>query len=160
LTINGTTYKKLKVGDSLGDAEWWDDMYQHSTGSEAALNSVLVDSSGALYIRGATTWYTIHGTDKKLEDWEAAFKKGKELVGFNTGGLADFTGPAWLDGTKSSPELVLNARDTENFIMLKDILAEIMSSTGSLGGKETKSGDNYFDISISVEEISDDYDVE
>jgi hypothetical protein len=31
---------------------------------------------------------------------------------FETGGLADFTGPAWLDGTRSNPELVLNARDT------------------------------------------------
>jgi hypothetical protein len=31
---------------------------------------------------------------------------------YKKGGLADFTGPAWLDGTKSRPELVLNARDT------------------------------------------------
>jgi murein L,D-transpeptidase YcbB/YkuD len=31
------------------------------------------------------------------------------LYGFKTGGLADFTGPAWLDGTKSRPEYILNA---------------------------------------------------
>jgi len=31
---------------------------------------------------------------------------------YGTGGLADFTGPAWLDGTRSNPELILNARDT------------------------------------------------
>lgn len=39
-----------------------------------------------------------------------------KLKQYATGGLANFTGPAWLDGTKSKPELVLNARDTENFI--------------------------------------------
>jgi hypothetical protein len=30
--------------------------------------------------------------------------------GFKTGGLADFTGPAWLDGTPSKPEYILNAK--------------------------------------------------
>jgi hypothetical protein len=35
-----------------------------------------------------------------------------KLRGYKTGGLADFTGPAWLDGTKARPELVLNQRDT------------------------------------------------
>jgi hypothetical protein len=28
---------------------------------------------------------------------------------FASGGLADFTGPAWLDGTKTNPEYVLSA---------------------------------------------------
>jgi hypothetical protein len=31
-----------------------------------------------------------------------------KLKAYKTGGLADFTGPAWLDGTKSRPEIVLN----------------------------------------------------
>jgi hypothetical protein len=31
------------------------------------------------------------------------------MSAFKTGGLADFTGPAWLDGTKSKPEYILNA---------------------------------------------------
>ena len=77
---------------------------------------------------------------------------------YATGGLADFTGPAWLDGTKSRPELVLNQQDTANFIALKDILSDV------LGGKNTtsskSSGDNYFDISISVDKLSEDYDVD
>jgi hypothetical protein len=34
---------------------------------------------------------------------------------FKTGGLADFTGPAWLDGTKSNPEYILNAEQTKAF---------------------------------------------
>lgn len=74
-----------------------------------------------------------------------------------TGGLADYTGLAWLDGSKSKPELVLNAKDTENFIVLKDILSDVLKG----GLSRTKnSGDNYYDFYITVEEIANDYDVE
>ena len=80
---------------------------------------------------------------------------------YKTGGLADFTGPAWLDGTKSKPEMVLNQRDTANFIQLKDILAEIMSSTSTIKQVgDSKGGDNYYDIEISVDKLENDYDVE
>lgn len=83
-------------------------------------------------------------------------------IHFATGGLADFTGPAWLDGTKSRPELVLNQQDTANFIQLKDILSDILTGTSSITNNKPAgaSGDNYFDIDISVENIEDDYDVE
>lgn len=77
---------------------------------------------------------------------------------YATGGLADYTGPAWLDGTSTNPELVLNAQDTQNFIMLKDILASILNSTS--GVNAVNSGDNYFDIHIEVEKIESDYDVD
>lgn len=81
------------------------------------------------------------------------FKAKKYL----TGGLADYTGLAWLDGSKSKPELVLNAKDTENFIILKDVLSDILKGSSS----QTKnSGDNYYDFHITVEEIANDYDVE
>ena len=77
---------------------------------------------------------------------------------YATGGIADFTGPAWLDGTKSHPELVLNARDTENFILLKDALSKAVN--GGLSGSSDNGGDNYFDITIEVDEIGSDYDVD
>ena len=80
------------------------------------------------------------------------------LSRFAKGGLADFTGPAWLDGTKSKPEMVLNPKDTENFIQLKNILANVMS--GVTGNTNGKGGDNYFDIKIEVAEIANDYDVD
>ena len=37
---------------------------------------------------------------------------GTRGMAFKTGGLADYTGPAWLDGTKNKPESVLNAEQT------------------------------------------------
>lgn len=48
-----------------------------------------------------------------------------QLKGYESGGLVDETGPAMLHGKKKKPEMVLNARDTENFIELKDTLQEI-----------------------------------
>lgn len=94
----------------------------------------------------------------KLHSGYTGWFKGKDLTAFKTGGVADFTGPAWLDGTKTKPELILNAKDTENFIMLKDILRAFMAGHG--GVAEEQKGDFYFDIDINVDEISDDYDVD
>lgn len=80
-----------------------------------------------------------------------------DLVGFKTGGLADFTGPAWLDGTKSRPEMVLNARDTENFIELRDILRESIQAAAI----EKSGGNSYqFDIDIHDPHVESDYDVD
>lgn len=83
----------------------------------------------------------------------------QKLLKYETGGLANFTGPAWLDGTKSHPELVLNARDTENFIQLKDILAHVMNSA-NISDSSVSNGDNYYEIEINVESLENDYDVE
>lgn len=83
----------------------------------------------------------------------------KYLIKYKTGGLANFTGPAWLDGTKSRPEMVLNARDTQNFIQLKDILANILSHTSGSSITENN-GDNTYDIDINVEKIGSDYDLD
>lgn len=94
----------------------------------------------------------------KLHSGYTGWFKKKDLTAYKTGGVADFTGPAWLDGTKSKPELILNAKDTENFIMLKDILRAFMAGHGN--ATEDQKGDFYFDIDINVDEISDDYDVD
>lgn len=80
-------------------------------------------------------------------------------AGYLHGGLADYTGPAWLDGTPSKPELVLNARDTENFIQLKDILADLRGFKGK-ASQADRVGDTYYDVQINVDKIANDYDVE
>lgn len=83
------------------------------------------------------------------------------LQAYKKGGLANFTGPAWLDGTKSRPEAVLNARDTENFLQLRDILGEVLTKTRDLGNSNSENnGDNYYDIDIQVDRLSNDYDVD
>ena len=87
---------------------------------------------------------------------------GEAILKYASGGLADYTGPAWLDGTKSKPEIVLNQTDSANFIQLRDILSDILHGTSSIQNTQTteEGGDNYYDINITVESLGDDYDVE
>ena len=73
---------------------------------------------------------------------------------FKTGGLADFTGPAWLDGTKSKPEYILNAEQTKKFFDLLDFTKNIATDNNS-----TLLGDTYYNINMN-NEISSDYDVD
>ena len=80
------------------------------------------------------------------------------MMKYATGGLNTTTGPAWLDGTKSKPELVLNAKDTQNFLTLKDILSEVMTNSSSTDDI-AKKGDTYINVSVQAE-LSNDYDVE
>lgn len=97
------------------------------------------------------------GAYKNIYDYYTKNKsKASNLFAYKTGGIADFTGPAWLDGTPSKPELILNARDTENFIQLKNVLSDLMSDSVNAGN----GGDNYYEIHIEVDEIANDYDVE
>ena len=52
-------------------------------------------------------------------------------MAFASGGLATFTGPAWLDGTKKRPERVLSAVQTELFERMVHSLEQ--TGGGSLG---------------------------
>ena len=82
---------------------------------------------------------------------------------YKTGGLNTQTGPAWLDGTFAKPELVLNSKDTTNFLELRDLLRALQISIKSphrdLTDNNKNNGDNYYEIDINVESIADDYDV-
>lgn len=78
----------------------------------------------------------------------------EDVFKFKTGGLADFTGPAWLDGTKSKPEYVLNAEQTQGFLTLVDVIGNLKGNIGETAGN------NYYDVRIEVDEIANDYDVE
>ena len=85
------------------------------------------------------------------------YKKATALA-FATGGLANYTGPAWLDGTPSKPELVLNSTDTKNFLALRDVLSSAMSSIDTTSN--SYGGDTMYEININVDHLNNDYDVD
>ena len=106
----------------------------------------------------ANSYYIYHGDlAYKLTHYKSS--DGWVAPKFKAGGLADFTGPAWLDGTKSRPEYVLNAAQTERFFSLVDVLEKFNQNK-----VDTKTngngGDNHFDIKINVDKLESDYDVE
>ena len=173
--IGGKTYKlsngvtaslgangKLYYSDKTGTVQIWDtingsleaDPYSKKAYLKKAQknNTVSREYARALIIR--------RKLDPKGKDGysKAELKSDKYKVKkFVTGGLANFTGPAWLDGTPSKPELVLNAKDTQNFITLKDVLARAMDN---ISGVSSTYGDTLYEININVDKIEKDYDVD
>ena len=83
-------------------------------------------------------------------DGGSYFFKGKQIKAFAKGGMADFTGPAWLDGTKAAPEAVLNAMQTKAFLSFTDDLAALRAE----GGMSTNSSVVIDNISFNVESMS------
>lgn len=86
----------------------------------------------------------------------AAFKR------YATGGYVDYTGPAWVDGSPTKPEAILSAKDTQNFIQLKQLIATMMDRIGmnnSAFGLQSAAG-NTCTIYVNVDQLASDYDVD
>lgn len=93
-----------------------------------------------------TNYYLIKG----LESQKRWFN-GHQLTPYKQGGLSYETGPAWLDGTSSKPEAVLNALQTEHFIKFTNAL-DNMFGNGNM--TNTSSSVNIENISFNVESMS------
>lgn len=103
-----------------------------------------------------------------------------KLKKYKNGGLIDYTGMAWVDGSKNKPEYMLNASETEAFVRLSENIhkfykngglninsMEKISSAGSLedmakslsqinnilSSKETNIGD--INITIPIDRVQD-----
>ena len=78
---------------------------------------------------------------------------------FKNGGLVNYTGPAWVDGTSTSPEAFLSAEDTRNFQELAKILQSVLNfdkapvATSEKDKIQIKSGDTNIEIHIEVDKI-------
>ena len=103
------------------------------------------------------TYYSTGGTG-------SAKKDAKTTKVFATGGLVDYTGPAWVDGTKTHPEAFLSAYDTEQIGKLAEALRYVFVSPGITPSSEcfncenTNVGD--INITINQAELKDDADFE
>ena len=164
--------------------------------------TIVVDSSGKVMTTysgsptssGKSWFVTING--KKVGAGVATEEEVKKLAArylqsgnyqstdisykkFKRGGIADFTGPAWLDGTPTKPERILNAEQTALFDnavsalqnmagISPTILSDMVSwskcapaigsffgvDTSALGQKNVSIGD--VNVTINGAEISDD----
>lgn len=84
-----------------------------------SLNAILQAlTSGEFKIETDATTGEVKLLKKDGEDWvEHKFAKG---------GLVDYTGPAWVDGSPSDPEAFLSAADTKNMRTLLDAIQLIL----------------------------------
>ena len=107
-------------------------------------------------------WY--HGTYNGKEGWvhNTAFAKQldlKKLKKYANGGLVDYTGLAWVDGTPGRPEMMLDPSDTDafrRFVMLLEKWNMPMTDSKESAGGLTIEGD----IVVQVGGINNDDDYE
>lgn len=83
---------------------------------------------------------------------------------YKSGGLVDFTGPAWVDGTKNRPEAFLNPLQTELIGKFAKTLEMVSVSlrnpnVGSYMSEGAAVGASFGDINISVASMDSDTDV-
>lgn len=112
----------------------------------------------------------VSGTDGKGQKIEKRWVP-KRYFQYKSGGLVDFTGPAWVDGTKQKPEAFLSAEDTKllkskifskSDYSLKSAIEAIEDMTKNLSSLQTGGGSNitieHAEVNIEPGTISNDYD--
>lgn len=88
---------------------------------------------------------------------------GNKWSAYATGGLVDYTGPAWVDGSKSKPEAFLSSDDTRRIGEAAELLSKlpILNSTSTSETQMASSiGDTSIEIHINIDKIESDYDVD
>lgn len=82
--------------------------------------------------------------------------RGLDRYKYATGGLVDYTGPAWVDGTKSKPEAFLNANQTS---LIGSFAKSLERLSGTTSGT-TFQGIGDCTIDITIGSIGKDYDID
>lgn len=148
--IRGSNLEKI-----LQNAEEWKGMSQEQRDVWANELILSVNQAGAYLIKMS------EGFDNLSKGIWALIPESSIPAGerqYTTGGLVTSTGHAWLDGTRSEPEYVLNTRQTDAFLKLAEILPSIFNS--GAGTTNNFGGNVYVELNMSVGEIGSDYDVD
>lgn len=119
---------------------------------------------------GSGTYYHISKDEKKITDWVVKnlgiFGKNnghKKVKMYETGGVVDYTGPAWVDGTPDRPEAFLSSEDTERIGNAAKILADIPwieRDTDNTSVITNNAGDVNIEINLNIDHISSETDID
>ena len=133
-----------------------------SAGSSGGGGGSSGENSNSKHLNGGSSGNTkpyYHGTLGYLpEKYTTKYTHYNLSSKYATGGLNTTTGLAWLDGTPQEPEYVLNARQTEAFLKLADVLPSMMNGTSNTTSNAF--GATYVNFSVNLESVSPDYDVD
>lgn len=139
-------------------------MSKWGKGTTIDIEEIVESRTGQYYARDAKSKNYMHilNSNLKKKAQEYVKKKGSEVRGYKTGGYVDYTGPAWVDGTPTKPEAFLNSADTARMESLIGVLQQLdtKSSYSKNHTTENKPSNNNFSITINVDELNDEYDVE
>ena len=155
LTFNGQRYSDKSDEWSMDDAK------------SAALSKI-----ESLFSSLKTQFESKHPfglqTQEDRNEWNSIREKyntAKNSIDvYKTGGLVDYTGPAWVDGTKQRPEAFLSAVDTQNIRDLLDAFNYIktprMSYYDTMKLGNTTNSIGTVSVTINGAQFEDDADYE
>ena len=135
VTDSGVVRSAKSMKDVPGNA-----LYAHSDKSMAEAYSA--NMSGNL-------------TQARLRALRNSVLSGLTASKFAEGGLVDYTGPAWVDGTKSRPESFLDATDTQLLRSMLDTFSYVKQSpymTHITSDNFNKSGVSIGDVNVNLYE--------
>lgn len=167
------------------EQDWKNTISQHKSSKDSngkQRNYVFSTGTDSYYFstqREMQDWYNkwknsgkISGLTKDSKgNFAAKAKKRTGKHGFSNlsgfkyadGGLVNYTGPAWVDGTQNKPEAFLNAEDTKRIGQAAELLANlpIFNNTSNANNAVSATyGDTNVSVNITVESIANDYDVD
>lgn len=138
-----------------------------NTGGQGVWLKKNMDGKTSSRIRAYPEGTTVTVLDDSNSKWwkvncqgQVGYIYSQYLKKFAKGGLVDFTGPAWVDGTSSNPEAFLNAQDTRNFTELKQILSSLLRADRFAGFDLSNLPGGDCNIYVTVDQIASDYDVD
>ena len=73
-----------------------------------------------------------------------------ERIAYKQGGLIDFTGPAWVDGSKSKPESILSAEQTKT---LQDFAHKLTSNTSGINAFNSINFEELYKMRDAIDEM-------
>ena len=128
-----------------GENNWLLDATRHLT---AACSDSLLSLRRKIVLEG----WTFSGGNIGV-NWPFSLTWNKSKI-YKKGGYANYTGPAWVDGTKSKPEAFLNARQTKLFEVLRDSLSNVPTHVAS-SDNSTNENVKIENLTIDVKELAD-----
>ena len=144
---NGTQYRNSNNNSSVDErAEHWNTIYRNAYGGPYQA----LDDIARL---AAAEGYESHAVGA-----EANFEK--KITKNAKGGLVDYTGLAWVDGTLSEPEAFLSAEDTKRIGQASELLASLPIFNGGAINNSVNNEDSFIEVHINIENISSDVDLD
>ena len=86
---------------------------------------------------------------KNRKGWDWIYPGDR--IAYKEGGIVDYTGPAWVDGTTGDPEAFLNAKQTEIFAQMRDDLEQSRSFALKTGQAGSSASTSIGDIIINLQ---------
>ena len=132
--------------------------YLHQKGVFKTLTELL-----GVYVGRVRDQVRVFDSQKERDKWVEASAIGGDVKKYAGGGLVNYTGPAWVDGTPSQPEAFLSAEDTLRIGNAAKILSDLPLLSDYEQARNTVNntvGDTNIEIHMNIDHISSDMDLD